>query len=239
MKKNILIFSTLIVFLGVLTFIVLTNINFQNKASKVDSIKNDYSMAPYLNKIDNNSKVIVSLDHLKPFNPETFLYIPEVMSMNRCIRISNVDMEIGVHYLRSINHGLYYSVQPLKNYDGKVAYGFFLYGKNGDLDASWVVEKLPKKSNFESIKIGKTTMNDIKKIDPGLIQDCGLIMPNSQYPNGMQTDASSYHRLSDGTRAAIYYKKMNNSLVVCNITFQKDPVDFVHKLLPQDLALIQ
>lgn len=130
---------------------------------------------------------------------------------------------VGLECLRT-NDKVSYSVHKVSFANDIEGYAFISYNSEAVID-TWFVVKIPSKSEFENIKVNKTTLEQIKQLDPA------TIVYDSDEP-------VSYHRFSDGTMMEIYYKNNGDKLVVKEYGISEDPANIVENLLPIDLELV-
>ena len=132
--------------------------------------------------------------------------------------IQEVADDIGIECLRYIEDGALYSVHKVKQ--GGLIYIFYhthIYEETKNIDNIWMnewfyVTKKLSSSDFQKIEIGKSTIKDIMKIDPG-----EQIWENIFYSNiEMFADYHgmiSWHYLQDGI-FYIQYKYVDGEIVV-------------------------
>lgn len=106
---------------------------------------------------------------------------------------------------------------------------FVIYNKKtGTIHDIWRLKTLLTRSDFEDIQPGKSTFEDVQKIDP-YSQDFGA----------STGEAISEHRLINNEVAIIHYTKKNNKSVVNSIKYvSPDPSGFYSILFPDDLGQI-
>lgn len=106
---------------------------------------------------------------------------------------------------------------------------FVIYNKKtGTIHDIWRLKTLLTRSDFDSIKVGESTFEDVQKIDP-YSQDFGE----------STGEAISEHRLINNEVAIIHYTKKNNKSVVSSIKYvSPDPSGFYSILFPDDLGQI-
>lgn len=106
---------------------------------------------------------------------------------------------------------------------------FVIYNKKtGSIHDIWRLKTLLTRKDFEGIQVGKSTFEDVLKIDP-YSQDFGA----------STGEAISEHRLVNNEVAIIYYNKKNNKSIVSSIKYvSPDPSGFYSILFPDDLGQI-
>lgn len=139
------------------------------------------------------------------------------------LSIDDVKATLGLECYRT-NGEYVYSVHKVLFEDGTTNYCFISYSSDIVID-TWFVSEIPSKDNFDKIKKGKTTFQQIKKLDKA------AIIYDTDEP-------TSYHRFSDGTMMIIQYSEEDGINVVEDYTLTSDPVDIVNRLLTIDFDLI-
>lgn len=103
---------------------------------------------------------------------------------------------------------------------------FVIYNSADIVSDEWRLNKLLSRSDFEKIIIGKSTVGDVKKIDP--------YFQVFEYSDN-RVMAISEHRLKDGDLLTIKYKKVDNEWIVDAVTYiEQDSSGFASKILPED-----
>lgn len=148
--------------------------------------------------------------------------------------ISDVDDNFGIEKIRSSGKWIY-SVSVLKDDENQLAFLFVLYNtedsQDGSVLDSWVVNKLRTKSDFDSLTLQVSTLEDVKKIDS--------VTVFSQWAlNDFKKKGSSKHLLSDGTILNISYTIKNNVATVEEINCYENKWNFIDIVLPIDKELI-
>jgi len=138
--------------------------------------------------------------------------------------IENVKDTIGLECLRN-NKNSVYSVHKYTNESGQSGYCFISYDSEVVID-SWFVIIIPKKSDFLGIIKNKTTLEEIKQLDPATIIFEG-------------DEPISYHRFIDGTIMEIEYTINKGDMIVKDYGVNKDPSNIVKNLLSIDLDLVK
>lgn len=141
------------------------------------------------------------------------------------ISLTDVRSQFSSFYLR-FNKGIYYGV--VKTSDG---YLFMLFDDNLQFKDGMPIKKLTTKKDFDGIKTGISTVEDIKKVDPGTL----LIKNISE--NALEGE--SFHRFADGTMLVVTYQKESGRWIVKDMLFKDDPTKFLEYLLPKDLEVLQ
>lgn len=144
-------------------------------------------------------------------------------SYSLALDIESVDEVLGLDILRTNGESVY-SIHKFTNKNDEEGYCFISYESEMVVD-SWFVIKVPSKSDFQKIKGDKTTLEQIKQLDPATIVFEG-------------NEPSSYHRFSDGTMMEIRYKENDGYMIVKDYGVSKDPANIVKNLLPKDLSLV-
>lgn len=195
-------------------------------ACNSNKYKGSDSMPSQYQSMINNTKRFCNIS-TKSFSINDFgrLNLPYKLqgSYSLSLTIDNVKETIGLDCLRD-NKGFVYSVHRFTNNDNQPGYCFISYDSVRVID-SWFVVKIPDKSKFKVIKSNKTTLSDIKLLDPATILFDG-------------DEPQSYHRFSDGTAIEIRYTKNGDTYTVKDYGFVEDPITIVKYLLPVDMQLI-
>lgn len=106
---------------------------------------------------------------------------------------------------------------------------FVFYSDNGIVQNIWRLKRLLSSQEFNHINVGKSTGEDIQKIDPY----CVIVEVSEK-------SAISEHKLQNNQIVKIDYVKKNKKWIVNVIDFiEKDPSNFVAMLLPEDLKSIE
>ena len=129
------------------------------------------------------------------------------------------------------NEGVYYVVARTNGNDKVNRYLFMLLNDELQFKDGMLLHKLTEKKNYDNIKVGMSTAEDINKID------FGTVIIDNVNESGLK--AVSYHRFIDGTMLVIRYTKMSEKWIVEDMVFKDDPTKFINYLLPQDLELIK
>ena len=209
MRKNI-VFIMIFVFL-------LSMIGCANEMSNLNETNNNI-------EIERADKLIVKSFLINEYGDRLILPYSLQGAYSSIVEQRDVEEIIGLECLREKGNVIY-SVHKFINENGMSGYCFISYDSIRVID-SWFVIKIPSKFEFEGIKVNKTTIEEIKLLDPA------TIIFDSDEP-------SSYHRFSDGTMMEIRYKDLNGVMVVKDYGISEDPSNIVKHLLPIDLSLVK
>ncbi len=146
--------------------------------------------------------------------------------------IENVKEQFGLDYLRhsaevTTGFDYVYSIHPAKDSDNSIWYLVFVYNKNGYVIDSFCVNEILRSWEFsDQLEIGKSTYDDVLKIDK-----------NAIIYDGNDGVKESKHKCSDSVNVYIIYSKANDTYVVSDIEYSTDPVRFTDNIKQVDYEL--
>ena len=175
--------------------------------------------------------IFVKKEHLNNSGEEKIdilkVNLPYFIRQNLSVGLSPIGVE-NKYGKADITRTLENRMYEIRNMDDNSKL-FVIYNRetNAVIDM-WQLKKLLSRDDFQSIVVGKSTFNDILKLDP-----YSTILEKSE------TGAMSEHRLKDNQSVLIEYSKENDEWIVEEFNFSdSDPSVFPSILTLEDMKLI-
>lgn len=209
-RKKFFLFSFMTLFILTAFVVDIGKVN----AEEFNSIKSNSSSI--IKRVDNKSSKEKLITKYMSQNDITYKNFIDISA-------NEIDQRYGIECLRNTN-GWYYSVHK----SDKEGYMYLFYTLNSDDEMKVVYSKyinsFLSKEDFKNIIIGKSTYDDVEKID--------------SKPDLWNLDSGirSYHGLRDSSVLKIMYESSSHSLITASLEYKElGPEDLIKFVKSEDL----